>query len=59
MHAIRRNNKLSVRAGAMQYGIPENTVRDRLQGRTKAATKTGPKRILFDEEEDKLARYAR
>ena len=59
LHAIRNNNKLGVKGGAEQFGIPETTVRDRYHGRSKCRINSGPKRCLLDDEENRLATYVR
>ena len=59
LHAIRRNNKISLDQAASMYNIPPSTVRDRLSGRTKPYTKPGPSKLLTKTEEDSLANYAR
>lgn len=48
---------LSVRRAAEQYSIPKLTLNDRITGRVKFGTHSGPQRYLTDEEERELVSF--
>ena len=51
------HNGLSVRQAAEEYGVPRSTLGDRVSGRKMLGCKSGPPRILTDEQEECLVKF--
>ena len=50
-------NGMSVRKAAEVYNVPKSTLGDRVSGRTIIGSKSGPKKILSDQQEDCLDQF--
>ncbi|XP_064403158.1 uncharacterized protein LOC135348769 isoform X2 [Halichondria panicea] len=48
---------LSVRDAAEAYGVPKSTLQDRVSGRVKFGARSGPPKLLTDEEENELVSF--
>ena len=51
------DNELSPKEAADRYGIPYSTLRDRVSGRVRFGSHSGPKRYLDDDEEAELVTF--
>ena len=49
--------RLSVRRAAEEYNVPRSTLGDRVSGRTQIGARSGPMKILTDQQEDHLEQF--
>ncbi len=49
--------QMSIRQAAETFSVPKSTLCDRVSGKTKFGSHSGPERYLSDEEEDQLVRF--
>ena len=52
-----KESRMSIRQAAEAYHVPKSTLADRVSGRVKFGSHSGPTRYLSDDEEEELTRF--